>query len=87
MKVLSIVLMCAFGFTLSAQAEEGLDARKAKALEMINQRITKLQSHKSCVEKAANKEALVACRKAMKADRMERMKNRGGKRGPKMSEE
>ncbi|MAF90644.1 MAG: hypothetical protein VX583_12075 [Bdellovibrionota bacterium] len=87
MKVLSIVLMCVLGFALTTQAEEGLAGKKAKALEMINQRITKLQSHKACVEKAADKEALVACRKAMKADRMERMKNRGGKRPAKASEE
>lgn len=76
-----------------ADANKGFSERKAKALEMIDKRVSGMQEMKTCVSSAADHNAMKACHEkhheAMMGMRMEmeemrhkhkmeKMKNHGG---------
>lgn len=60
------------GFAAGAPAEN-FSQRKAETLQRIDQRITHLQTQKSCVQAATNAESLKNCREKFKGgDRQRR---------------
>ena len=64
----------------SAAAGDNLETRKAEMLKEIDEHISKMQEHKSCVSAASTKEALMSCHDKMKeyrkGERMEHMDRR-----------
>ncbi len=73
MKKLLVAALCIFSLTaFTDHHEEGDDKNakfedvKAKMVTHIDERIAKMNEHKSCVSAAADKEALKACREKMK---------------------
>lgn len=82
------VFIMIFGFSTVAFSQgENFEARKAEATKEIEERIAKLQEHKSCVSAASDQEALKKCRESMKefrqeekAERLNRRKERLQKR-------
>jgi hypothetical protein len=65
------------------QAEDDFAQHKTEALSEIDERIQKLQEHRNCVNNASAREALMECRKAMKAyhesQRAEHLEKRRGR--------
>lgn len=68
-----LVLICALTFGASVQAHnhedkdgKGFEAHKAEALKGIDDRLAKLNEHKTCVTAAADKEAFKKCHESMK---------------------
>lgn len=92
---LIVMFIVLWTFSLESRAEEGANfaTHKAEMLANIEERITKLQEHKSCVAAANDKEAMKACREKMKdwregerAEMQEKRKERMEKRMKKMEE-
>lgn len=72
-----------FLISLPALAEDNsvFEARKAEALKEIDQHISKLNEHKTCVSNAKDKESLKTCHEAMKDFRQDRrMEHMGNRR-------
>ncbi len=94
MKLVSMfIVLCAF--SLEVRADEGANfaTHKSEMLANIEERIAKLQEHKSCVSSANDKEAMKACREKMKdwrdgerSEMQEKRKERMEKRLKKMEE-
>ena len=65
---------------LASNTGEAFDTRKAKILIEIDERLHKLQEHKTCVSAATAAEGLKACHETMrewhKSQRMEHMEDR-----------
>lgn len=69
----TLIILAVLGFsTLYAQDKQPKDinARKAKAISRIDERISMMQSKKSCISSASTKEELKSCHK----DHKEKMK-------------
>ena len=66
-----LTLNVAAGFAASAPAEN-FSQRKAETLQRIDQRITHLQTQKSCVQAATNAESLKICREKSKGGERQR---------------
>lgn len=74
-------------FTIAAVAEDEFAKYKADSVKFIDERIAALQSHKTCVTNATDREALKKCHsamreshKGMKHDALEKRRNRLDKR-------
>ncbi|NBV50849.1 hypothetical protein EBR78_06485 [bacterium] len=80
--------------SLSCVANEpSFESHKSEMLQHIEEKITKMNEHKTCVSNATSPEALKQCRESMKAwhrdekmERMEKRKERMEKRMEKMKE-
>lgn len=95
MKVLVMVLAASFSLQSFAQEQESkpevqnVEARKAEMLKNIDERIAKLNEHKTCVSAAPNKEALKKCHESMKEfrnDQKEQWKEKREERKEKRKE-
>src|SRR5688572_17411034 len=73
--VLLLVLLA-----LPAFADPKFEENKARALTEIDEHLSKMQEHKTCVSGASDKDALKACHNAMKewrrGEKVERMAKR-----------
>lgn len=75
--ILCLVLL--FSNSTFAEEKTGFEDRKKEALSRIEERIQKLQEHKSCISAAADKEAFKACHGKMKEwreDKKDEMRER-----------
>ena len=61
------VFLLVLSFSAYAKNGKRFEERKAKAVEQIGKRIAVLETAKSCISSAADREALKACRKAQKS--------------------
>lgn len=66
MKVLLIATLLMSMSSFADQKEENIATVKAKISANVDQRISQLQAHKSCVQGASDHEQLKACRKSNK---------------------
>lgn len=73
--------------------EPSFETHKSEVLKHIEERITKMNEHKTCVTNASSQDALKQCRESMKAwqqeekvEHMEKRKERLEKRMEKMKE-
>lgn len=73
------LLICAFVFGAQAFADhhESVDGKnfeghKAEVVKHVDEKIAKLNAHKTCVSAAADKEALKKCHESMKEFRHEK---------------
>ena len=67
---MKVLLIATFLVSMSAyadQKEENFATVKARISANIDQRMSAIQAHKSCVEGASDREALKACRESHKA--------------------
>ncbi len=65
MRSLALVAL-AFSLHTTCYSNDDLSAHKLEVTAEIDQHISKLQEHKSCINSAGTKEALMECRKTMK---------------------
>lgn len=65
--ILSLLVVLSFSAYAQKGNGKGFEERKAKAVEHISKRIAVLETAKSCISSAADREALKACRKAQKS--------------------
>ena len=65
-KILLLAVICASTVVFAEDEKPNFEARKAKALEMVAKRQANLDTLKSCVTAAEDKDALKACREANK---------------------
>lgn len=67
--ILSVVLVLSFSTVAFAKKGSGkrFQERKAKMIEHIGKRINVLNTAKSCISSAADRDAMKACRKSQKA--------------------
>lgn len=83
MRSLSLVALGILISTSVCFANEDLSAHKTEVIAEIDQHINKLQEHKTCISSASTKEALMECRKTMKAwrdsERSEHLEKRKGR--------
>lgn len=92
--VLFPLVALALGVTVSAFADEApadtgkYEAFKAERLKELDERIQKLQEHRTCVSSAANKDAFKSCHGSMKAwrdsEKAEHMEKRNARMGERM---
>lgn len=72
MKILTVILALSLStYAFADDHKKGMDGEKlstakAKMIEAIDARISALENHKTCVNSAADKNALMECRKKMK---------------------
>lgn len=82
MKVLLIATLLTSFTYADNHKEENFNEMKAKVSADIDQRISQMQSHKSCVQSAQNKDAMKACRQLQKeAMKKLHQQNKGEKKG------
>jgi Ni/Co efflux regulator RcnB len=65
-RLVGIAVVLALVGAVVARADENWEKRKSEALAGIDERIQKLQEHKSCVSGASTPDALKQCRASMK---------------------
>jgi hypothetical protein len=72
-----LIFLSVFTFSLAAVAQEDLNTMKTQANSHIDQKMTTLQSAKSCVNKATTMDKFKACKydmhEEMKMQKMEMM--------------
>lgn len=85
-----LLSMACLGLSLNSfatdKAAEKFQEHKARALENIQARQSKLNEHKSCIESAADNEALKQCRVHGRHERHEMRKERREKRAQRRQE-
>lgn len=78
MKILLIATLFMSMSAYADQKEENAATVKARILTNIDQRISQMQAHKSCISSASDHEQLKACRKSNKeAMKKLHMENKG----------
>lgn len=73
--IVTASLLLALSSNISTAEEDGKDTaqfatRKTEILKQIDERISKMQEHKTCVSSANDREAMKACHEKMKQYRM-----------------
>ena len=73
MKKFFLVALCLASLSVFADEDKmegkSIDEKKAMIVSKIDERIAKMNEHKSCVQGAADETALKACHQKMKEDR------------------
>lgn len=64
--IITLALMTSFAFASEKQKEPSIQEIKSKITATLDQKISNLNTFKSCVQSSSNKEALKDCRKSFK---------------------
>lgn len=85
---LAMIVALSAGTAFAQEDKANLEQRKSEALANIDERISKLNEHKSCVQAAQSREGMEKCHQAMKefrnSERMQHMEKRKAKMDERM---